>query len=169
MSNFIWLLILGYDFKYVFCLLEHLLQRYFLFLVMLVVFWDFCCNFWMIVSYKCNHVVSWKFESSAIWCCVVIPVYFKGLQCPHLQAEVGTDFFFEQGTSIVFEYAINTTYKKKSLDTTVWIIYHQRHVSALWAEYTIVVWTYSITIYSSYHNCVFILNKAYKAKTCHWW
>jgi hypothetical protein len=80
-------------FKICLLLIRTLLERYF-FLVLLVVFWDFCCNFLMILIYKCNYVESWKFESSAIWRCVVISVYFKGLRCPHLWAEVGRDLFF---------------------------------------------------------------------------
>jgi hypothetical protein len=62
-----------------------------LFLVFLVVFWDFCCHFWVIVSYKCNHVESWRFVSVGVWHCVVISLYFRGMQCPHLQAEGGVD------------------------------------------------------------------------------
>jgi hypothetical protein len=119
----------------------------------------------MIVIYKCNHAESWKYESSGIWWCIVISVYFEWSHCPQLGAAVGTDFFFKQGVSIVFECAINTAYRHK----TLWIIYHQRHILALWAEYTIVVLTCSIAIHSSYHNCVFILNVAYKAKTYRWY
>ena len=37
---------------------------------------------------------------------------------------------FKQGIPFVFEYAINKTYKK-SLDTTLLIMYHQRHISAV--------------------------------------
>jgi hypothetical protein len=38
---------------------------------------------------------------------------------------------FKQGIPVVFVYAINQPYKNTSLDTTLLIIYHQRHVSAL--------------------------------------
>lgn len=39
---------------------------------------------------------------------------------------------FKQGIPVVFEYAVNKTYKK-SLHTTLLIVYHQRHVSVLQA------------------------------------
>ena len=68
--SFIWLLILRYDSKYVFCFLEHLFQTYLCF-VLLVVFWDFYCNFWMIVIYKCNHcrkLKIWVFWNLTLCC-----------------------------------------------------------------------------------------------------